>query len=125
MANSGPSSSASEDTSLTTTTSDLMKLYTLSNVAIELRVFEIIHNLIRNGVSSDAVYAFLVTAMKESKLGKKLLKARAKAKDISTTAQQQHSQGCQGNQTPRLPSSSSNEKRKSVLIESNQAPDQV
>jgi hypothetical protein len=121
MAESG-GSSVSEETSLSTTTLDLLKLFTLSNVAIEPRAFEIIHDLIKNGVSADAIYAFLVTAMKESKLGKKLLKARSKAR---TSSHPKQSPGSQGSHSSRREGTSSSERRKSGLIESNQPPDQV
>lgn len=94
---------------------DLLKLFSLSDVSIDPTLFDILHDLIRNGVAPDAVYAFLVQAMNSSKLGKKLLKARSKTR---SGGNERASQGSSSRP-------SSNEKRKSLLIQSNQQPDQV
>ena len=60
--------------------SSLLTLCNLSNVSMDPGLFAIIFDLLKKGVSPDALYAFLVMAMHHSKLGKKLLKTRTKSK---------------------------------------------
>lgn len=61
--------------------SDLLSLASVVDVTFDPNLFCVIVDLLKNGVSPDAVYAFLVQAMVHSKLGKKLRKASKQLTD--------------------------------------------